>query len=510
VDRFLAQHRDHIVGVLSGFDRVLFRGTLPCLCNLRSLERFLLQYKLRYKDFGQFAYRCSQEIANHGKAYAERHGRPYEYLQRGTTGKDDLARQIQARDGIRSGLIAVFGCVESCPSYDVRGNRTQRTIHIFAAQRLGLHLYFYFQHPEFGLLHVRVQTWLPFPIQVCVNGRSYLAEQLTKAGIAFTKRDNCLTKIADFARAQELLAQLTNYDWTTFLNDLIRPLQPLLDARFGLDQHGYYWTMFQSEYATDLLFRDAASLRVLYPALVDHAFRHFHAPDVLRFLGQRPKPLGQAAEIASDVCRRPEGVRVKHRVGGNAVKMYDKQGCVLRIETTINDAPKFKVRRFFKEAWRTMALRKGVADGWRRVELCQAINGRYLDALAVVHQPQPVAATLDPISRPVHEQGQRYRPLRPLTPQEAAVFRAVLRGEHVLHGFSNADLRQHLRPPTNDDPAEHKRAAAWVTRWIRLLRAHGLVRKQAGTQRYRVTKRGQHLMPLALKLRDLDLLKIAA
>jgi hypothetical protein len=513
MDRFLAQHRDRIVGVLSGYDRVLFRGTLPSLCSLRSLENFLLHYRLRYKDFGEFARRCSEEIAAHGRAYAQQHGRPYLHLQRETTGKDDLARRLAQRDSICSGLIAVFGCVEACHSYRVQGNRAQRTIHIVPAPRQGLHLYFYFQHPEFGLLHVRVQTWLPFAIQVCINGRAYLAQQMTKAGIAFTRRDNCFTHLADVARAQTLLDQLTHFDWTTFLNDLIRPLQPLLDDRYGLDQHGYYWTMHQSEYATDLLFRDATSLRALYPALVAHAYQQFQAPDVLRFLGKRPQPLSQSAEVASEVCRRPEGVRVKHRVGGNAVKMYDKQGCVLRVETTINDAPKFQVRRFFDRhgegRWRNMPLRKGVVDAWRRVELCQAINGRYLDALAVVHQPQPVAATLDPVSRPIAQEGRRYRPLRPLTPEDSAWFRVVLRGEHVVHGFRNADLRNRLLPKACT-PTEQRRASARITRWLRLLRAHRLVRKVPGSQRYRVTHRGHHLMTLALSLRKLDLTTLAA
>lgn len=130
-------------------------------------------------------------------------------------------------------MIAVFGCVEACPSYRVCGNRAQRTIHLVPAQRQDLHVYFYFQHPEFGLLHVRVQTWLPFPIQVCLNGRAYLAQQLQRAGLAFTGRDNCFTQLADVAQAQALLDQLTHFDWARSLNDLVHPLQPLLDDRYG-------------------------------------------------------------------------------------------------------------------------------------------------------------------------------------------------------------------------------------------------------------------------------------
>jgi hypothetical protein len=94
-------------------------------------------------------------------------------------------------------------------------------------------------------------------------------------------------------------------------------------------------------------------------------------------------------EVTSSYKKRIEGVRVKHYLKGNSLKMYDKAGCVLRIETTLGNVSDFKVLRptndtdpDAKLTWNKM--RKGVADLHRRAELSQRSNDRYLDALAVV------------------------------------------------------------------------------------------------------------------------------
>src|SRR5262249_18725411 len=158
-----------------------------------------------------------------------------------------------------------------------------------------------------------------------------------------------------------------------------------------------------------------------------------------------------------------------------SIKMYDKQGSVLRIETTINDPRRFRVRRLVtrkgQREWHWVMMRKGLADIERRVEVCRAANERYLEALAVVGLPQPIAQLLDPVSRRVQHGGRPYRPLRPLTRDEAAVFHVVLRGEFLLQGFRNKDLRRALRPDGESDASHGRRVSARTTRLLRLLRA---------------------------------------
>jgi hypothetical protein len=275
-----------------------------------------------------------------------------------------------------------------------------------------------------------------------------------------------------------------------------------------LNLYGYYWTLRQGELATDVLFRDTASLQAVYPRLTHHAIQHFGSRDVLRFLGRRTN-VRFNGEVVSDLRVRPEGVRIKHWVEENSIKMYDKQGSVLRIETTINNPGRFKVRRQVTRQGRRVvawaALRKGVIDMGRRAEISRAANERYLEALAVVGEPSVTHRVLDPVSRRVIRDGRPYRALRPITSQDSRLFEVVLRGEFTIRGFQNRDVRNHLFPTSQRmDPVRRRKVSARVTRWLRLLRAHGLIRKVPRTRYYRVTEKGYHVMTTAITVRTFD------
>jgi hypothetical protein len=510
---FLQRHQAVVVGILSGFDRMRFGGSLQSLSYLKGFDAFLGAMGVLYKDFGKFAERVSDGVKAHARAYAEREGRPFEYLESSSVSKEDVARRIAARDGIPRGLICVLSCVEPCQTYALRKNRETKRLELVPAQRKCLFLYFYFLDREFGLMHVRLQTWLPLSMQICLNGREYLARRLARAGISYEQRDNCFTRIDDLPRAQQMLDDLEKRDWVAFLNAFARRLNPWLSGKNALDKRGYYWTLRESEYATDVMFANPKALAGVYPALVRHAVEHFACKDVLRFLGRGGN--GRFEGPASgNLKHRSEGVRVKHWVDENSIKMYDKQGSVLRVETTINNPRRFKVRReVTRNGARTTAwtrMRKSVADLRRRVEVSRAANERYFEALGVVGDSSPTRSLTDPVSRRITRDGRPYRALRPIDPEEARVFALLLDGQFLLQGFRNRDLRQRLKPSAERDPLTRKRVAGQITRTLRLLRAHGLIRKVSRTSYYRVTNAGQQLMTTALRLRDTDIAALAA
>ncbi len=506
MERFLDRHRPNIVGVLSGFDRILFRGSLRSLSYVNGMSKFLSSHGVLLKDFGPFASRVSGRLKERSQQVAEAAGRPWVYIESPKVSKEDIARRIAERDDIREGLICVLSCVEPCQTYAIRRDRQNRRLELVPARRKCAFLYYYYLDREFGFMHVRVQTWLPFTIQVCINGREYLARRMDRAGIAYHQCDNCFTWIEDVPRAQRMLEDLERRRWPRVLNALARRVNPWLDGRTELDLYGYYWTMRQGELATDVMFRGAASLQAVYPRLTDHAIRHFASQDVLRFLGRRTN-VRFNGEVVSDLRVRPEGVRIKHWVEENSIKMYDKQGSVLRIETTINNPGRFKVRRQVTRQGRRVvawaALRKGVIDIGRRAEISRAANERYLEALAVVGEPSVTHHVLDPVSRRVTRDGRPYRALRPITPEDSRLFEVVLRGEFAIRGFENRDLRKHLLPASDRmGPDARRKASGRVTRWLRLLRSHGLIRKVPRTRYYRVTEKGHHVMTTALAVRE--------
>jgi hypothetical protein len=300
-------------------------------------------------------------------------------------------------------------------------------------------------------------------------------------------------------------------DWPALLNDIAGSLNPLHATMFADFPIQYYWSTYQSEWATDLLFRNTASLQRLYPRLVRHGLTTFRSPDVMRFLGHKVPPSGNlpprlTAEVVSDVKRRPEGVRIKHRLGENSVKMYDKQGSVLRVETTINDVDDFKTFRTpegrpdAEPSWQRM--RKGVADLPRRTEVSQASNNRYLDALASVDDATPLGELTARLCRPARYHGRRVRPLNPHAPADAALLAAVSCGEFTLNGFRNRDLRRLLFTAAPLAKAVQKRQAAAISRKLALLRAHHLIRKVPGTHRYHLTRSGRLALTALSAARD--------
>jgi hypothetical protein len=510
---FLLRHAKDIIGVLSGFDRVLFRGCLRSLEYLKGFDAFLAAHRVLYKDFKPFAQRLSDRVKRHAEEFAKRHGRPHLYLTSAAESKEAVAEDVARRDGIRQGLVCVLTSVEPCRTFTVRKNKETKHLDLVTEKRKCLFVYFYFMDREFGLMHVRLQSWLPMPIQVCLNGREYLARRLDRAGIGYEKRGNCFTRIEDLPRAQQMLNDLERRNWASFLTAFARRLNPWLAGDNPLDLRGYYWTIRESEYATDVMFASRQALAQRYPRLTQHAVAHFTCQDVLRFLGRRTNTRF-SGEASSNIKERIEGVRVKHWVEENSIKMYDKEGSVLRVETTMNNPRRFKVRRAATRqgerctAW--LPLRKSVADLRRRVEICRAANERYFEALGVVGESSPTRHLTDPVSRRITRDGRPYRALRPIDPHEARVFTVLLDAKFLLQGFRNRDLRRRLKASAERDPLARKRASAQISRYLRLLRAHGLIRKVSKTSYYRVTAVGQQLMTTALALRDFSVLVLAA
>lgn len=503
---FVNQFGRYVSGFLSGFDRMRFRGTLRMLFQPEVLELWLLRQGVLVKDFKGFAMAQTERIKHLAREAAAAAGRPWRYLVSAATSKEDLARDIARKDRLKAGLIAVFSAVEPCTSYTVRGNRESKKLELVLQPSRCTHLYHYFLHPQVGLVHVRVQVWLPYTVDICLNGRQWLARQMTQAGLRFAQRGNCFVRVSDPVRAQALLDEQLKTDWPRLLDALLDAAHPLhTELGRPIGQH-YYWSASQTEYATDVMFREPRQLAALYPHWLHHGIHTFASADVLRFLG-RPAPAAFRGDIASTLKRRPEGVRLKHMVNGNSLKMYDKEGRVLRVETTIVNPRQFRVYRpsetdpQCRNQW--LRMRSGVADLWRRAEVSRAANTRYLAALASTTEKTPLHAAVAPVCRARIVEGQRYRPLNPWA-ADAPLLEIISRGDYALNGLRNRDVRRELYPPTRD-PRQQRRQSAAVTRKLALLRAHGLIKKVSGTHRWVLTDNGRRIVSALLAARHANI-----
>lgn len=222
-----------LTGVLSGFDRLRLRGTRRLLSHVTGLKHFLWQSRVMLQHFDSYVQDTTATLCNAVKKATHDAGRPLVYVPSGEENKGNLVHEIVERDGMRQGLIAVLSCVEPCASYEIRKDRDTRRLELRARQRKCLHYYHYYLHPQFGLLHTRLQTWLPFTMHICLNGREWLARQLDAAGIEYARRDNCFVALGDVVAAQRLMDRQVRARWPELLNGLARQSDPTHDTLLG-------------------------------------------------------------------------------------------------------------------------------------------------------------------------------------------------------------------------------------------------------------------------------------
>jgi hypothetical protein len=546
---FLTKFAALVSGVLSGFDRLALVGRLRGISYCRGLQNYLWAQHVLFKDFAQHSARVSAQLEEASLRLAREKGREIRYLNSAQHRKEDIARAIAARDHIKDGLICVLRSVDPCMSFHVRRNAKTRQLEVGYRPRKCIHLYHYQIHPIFGFMHARIQTWFPFRVHVCLNGREWLARQLDHARLKYVRRKNTFTWLEDVAAAQALFNQQLQAAWPTLLDELVASLNPAHADIFAKYPCHYCWCVDESEWASDIMFHTRADLERLYPRLLRYAVTSFTSLDVLRFLAQPLDASGKVPharrhEVSTNLKERREGTRLKHWLGGNSIKMYDKSS-VLRCETMIHDPGVFKVLRTVEGQpdgpvdWRP--LRKGVVDLPRRGEVSQAANGHYLEALAAVHERTPVREVVEPLCRPTTavppavtppavtppavtppavtppaastRRTRRARALNPFADDDAVLLAAVARHEFCINGLRNRDICRLLYPVPTEQLQEQRRRSAAVTRKLRLLRAHGLIERVAKTHRYLVTPIGRQRITALLALRNAsidDLIETAA
>lgn len=507
-------YRDRIMGAISGLDRIRFRGTIRWLASERGLGTFMNYTRTLLKDFSGWVNGLTAQVRDSCQSRAKELGIEMRYLNSSGVDKDKLAHQIAADKGIIEGSICMFSVVEPCIAPMVKGNKASKKLELVMAPRKCVFVYRYFNDPEFGFGHVRIQSWVPFNVFICLNGRHWLEKQLRKHGIGHIKDGNCFPWIEDIATAQTLLDEQLKTDWAKLLNRLTLDSCPALPQVLRPLRPDYYWSADETEWATDIMFKSRADLDLIYPSLLYHGMRISDSFSVMRYLGRTENRGSLANEVISDCRRRHEGIRLKHSVNHNSVKMYNKAGSILRIETTINNTRDFKVFRQpnddIKKAVSWQKMRKGVSDLHRRCQISQQCNNRYGDALAAIKVQEKLKEVAADACNKVVKDGKRYRGLNPWQENDYKMLMFLAKGENAINGFRNHDLRKWLYPESEQaGKDQQKKCSGRISRRIRLLRAHGLVRKVPHANRYILTEKGQKFSCALLTASALDIKALA-
>jgi len=500
VGDLLRRYTKQIVGVLSCLDRVVITGTLPDICHARAMEGYLRSRNRRLFDYPRWAERFKELIRKNAEQVAKKNGLEIEHIRHSEFDKEKRVEAVLAKRGDHPGMVHIFSVMESCPSYQPWHDKQTHETHLRGKEAKCLHYYFYFIHPELGLCYLRVPTWAPFRLQFGFNGHNALALALKRKGIFYRMADNAFVKIGNFEKAQRLANGWEVWRLHRQLDKLARRLCPVQD-HFPA---GYHWSVMQVEYSTDVIFRRASDLAPVYGLLSRTAVQAVKADNIATFLGRKLNGNYQG-EVGNSFETRIEGTRIKHSMGPVSIKMYDKHGRVLRIETTVNDVRFFTHHRRVEHrdgTWemKNAPVRKTIYSLPVLQELMGASNQRYLDFLGALDDPSAGLKRLEQLSQPVRNGKRSWRGFNLFDKTDLAVFEAVGRGEFTIGGLSNRRLQRVLRYHTGPQ----------ISRILKRLHLHGLVKKIGHTYKYYLTRLGQKAIACALTLRRLFLVPALA
>jgi hypothetical protein len=476
------------------FDRVIFKGYLP-LSRPYEFERFVdCVLKMRRVDFiKRVAPLWSDRVVSHSKSLAQQHGRSWEFAA-GHVDKDAWAKKQLQQHRVTEGLVGVLCVMESCPTFKLAsGNGRPQLVSRMVPQRV---VYYYFVDKDLGLIHVRLQTWAPFTCQIYANGHDFVARQLAKKGIGFEQVDNAFVQLDDPAAAQRIADRFAKLPWPKILERYARRVNPLVAQE--LQNASHYWVTDQAEYATDLRFRDRNHLAVLFRCLLEFALLTFSPKKIFCYLGRKWHERFDGEVQTRYKSVREPGACIKHFMKRNWLKMYDKLGLLIRVETVINQPGEFKVLRECRHRDGTtstgwFAMGKGVGNLHHYQSHALACNERYLDALAAVKDPTPSYDDLKQLTERRRDKGRSFAGFNPAREEEARLFAAVLEGDHMAQGFRNKDIRAALHGDASADRPRQRHSAA-VGRLLKRLHVRGLVVKVPRTRRWRVTDKGRRLL----------------
>jgi hypothetical protein len=507
--------------VITGFDRIVFKGIVQPIMHSAGMESFLVARKVKNKDFKPYAMEQSRKIVESAEDIAKREtGRGVVYIPSLHERKEELAHKRQEETGAKEGLIGVWSCVESCRTFRSAYDPQKTYPSLRSEWSKCKHLYYYFDNLVYGFMSVRQQTWAPYEIQVALNGREWLRRSLDAAGCGYIVNGNKFLHIDDYGLAQALLNEQAKTDFRAVLDGFLPAVFPRMPEVLGKGL-SYDWTFWQSEVARDYIFKNSGDLRALMDDLQLHALVTGKGDRILKYFGSPVRANGQPhhaadPEIMSRFNTWYDGARVRHWKDRNSVKFYNEHN-VLRFEMTMNDPTRFRIYRHSgiqheSEPKKLLPMRKGVSDTEARVEVSKGVIDRFAEHMAALEEKVRLEELLDAVGAPVAHSGKRARALD-IFGKDRAFLRAVADPAFHIHEMTNKGLRKTLEGTPWARNMSDKQLSARITRHLRLLREHGLIEKLPNQRRYRLTDKGYKItaaLDAALCASVNDLLKSAA
>jgi len=490
------KYKDKVSGVISCFDRLIFTGTMPTICYSQGITSYLYSEGIRIFDYPKFAEKFRDKIRTNTEEIAKESNIEIEFIKKASIRKESVVKKKLATRGNHTGLVCILSAMESCSAYRPWHDKQTGRTYLKGSQSKCLHYYFYFIDEYLGFGYIRVPTWLPMRMQVYVNGHDILARKLDKAGIAYTTIDNAFDSIEDFNKAQELSDNIEIEKIHKRLELLSKKYCPI-HTDFN---NTYHWSIMQAEYATDIIFKKQEDLQAIYSDLIATAIHTVSPENIFTFFGKKLDSRFKG-EAGNNYNVRIQGSRIKHSIDKNSIKMYDKFGKILRIETTTNDVTFFKHYRKVEHrdgttSMKNASLKKNIYSLNDLSDLLKASNKRYIEFISAIENKEVGRKRLEKVTSSKKDNKRNYKGFNFFDKNDIAILLAILKGEFNISGFRNKNIREIL-PDFN---------ASKVSRLFKRMRVHGLIKSVGKTYKYYITKLGKEVILQAEKIKELVLI----
>jgi hypothetical protein len=489
-----------IKGILEGFDRIIFKGTLRPLSYAAGMQIFLFHNGILNKDYKEWiSAKSAAIIADAGEYTRDQCSTDIQYLASCHTRKEAEAHKQQKQSGVQSGLIGTWSCVESCKTFKAVYDKVAGFPQLRHELSRCKHLYFYYDHKDFGFMSIRLQTWAPYEIQIALNGRQWLRRLLEKSGAPYLLEGNKFLDIEDYELAQQLLDSQLDTRWVDTLSSFLPEIFPSMRALLGKEMN-YTWTLWQSEWARDYIFSDPQVLNSHMTHLLRHAFLTGTGERVLRYFGHPVREGGQPhwaadPELLTRMNQWYDGARIRHWVDKNSLKIYNEQN-VLRFEFTMNDPTRFRIYRTTEgdtsNEKKLLPMRKGIADIVIRTQICSSRIKNLTEQVATLEEDISVGEVVSKITQPLKVNGKRFRGLD-VTGKDLALLQAVSDPKYNVDAITNKHLQKALGALPWANGLSGRSLSGRISRHLRLLREHGIIKKLPNQHRYMLTDKGRLL-----------------
>ena len=486
MNAFYEHHKDHIRSHYACFDRILLNGLIQPFQQPERVIGFFSTYRNQFPVSRKVLTDIADQFHGWVKNRSEKWDAPI--LEAPEQRRDEFLEPY-FHHAKPDQIVAILKAREPARIMIAIGKAEENRWHLQIAQRWVVHYNFYVNDARWGKMFVRMCPYLPFSARVCLNQHHWLAHQLEKENIAFTKCSNAFLKCGNFARLQQLADSLSAQDLLTCGQKWLATFTPFFtetERKQAGCQHRLFFA--QVEYCDNLVFSRRAALDELGDRLLD-ANRTIGQPDKITVIFGRKITRHHRGKLQTEIedMHLPNPV-IRSHYGHGFIKQYVRDHLILRTEAATNNVNDYGVKKAVEHLPELRNRLSAINDNYQNIQ--QDILETFLDGgqLRKLTEPSRLA------------NGRRIPGLRLDHPRQLALMHALVRFAYVAAGsvFTTAELHPYVIQALGCSPLDYTLASLRYD--LSKLRAKNLVEKLPHSRKYRLLSCGYSVCLIFLKL----------